>query len=629
MDAGLDLTIQMRMMDLLLKMLKHDLNNVPSYGYAIQKPPAMLWRGDEKPLVRSTPEEEGVSSVAVKRYFDALSAHVDNLGIHGVIMLRHGKVIAEGHYAPYHGDVPHMLYSASKSIVGTAIGMAVDEGLLSLDEHLIDIFPGVTPYSHEKVVKNYTLWHLLTMSTGVRFNEVGSMLDADWVKMFMESMPKFEAGSDFEYNSLNTYMLAAVLQKRTGQTVTEFLAPRLYEPLGIAHYYWETCPQHIEKGGWGLSLRLEDLAKIGQLYLNGGLWEGRRLLSEEWVKAATSRQIATPKAEMKNGYGYQIWLSDNDGNYQFNGAFGQYVMVLPRHDAVVAIYSGSASLFAQGPLQTLTSNCFFADSDTPLPENKAAYLALQDTLNSLVFSPSMDDGLACDGNAFSEIAVRLDGREYYLNKNTGGIFPMAIQAVHGNYSSGATLLRFESKGEGIAITIYEHGEKNTIYLCGDGGISEDHVAHRGEWHVLGTQARWQLTDENMRIGILASFIETPSTRVITLTFTGDQLEMSFDELPGVADSTRMLLDLVGINTLSMLRKLLPMVQRDQPEVQLRAMMMSRANGALVMDNPAMISYHPLLGRPRIEAAEGDEAGIAEALESLRIEFNDDSNEQGA
>lgn len=351
----MDITLQMRSLELMLKMIKHDMSGVPPYGYRRQKydPPA---DSTLSLLPRCTPEEAGLSSPAVERFFAAVDEESATLGPHGILLLRHGKVLAEGWWAPYRRELPHMLYSMSKSVVGTAVGIAWDEGLISLDETIASIFSDL-PASQNKGLKNMRVWNLLTMSTGTRFNEFGSMLDPDWVQMFLESVPKFEPGTAFEYDSMNTYMLSAILRRKTGMSLVDYLKPRLFEPLGISRYTWETCPKDTEKGGWGLSLCLEDAAKLGQLYLQQGMWEGKRILSQEWVQEATRAQIATPNGECKFGYGYQIWL--NPMGYQFNGAFGQYVVVMPKYDAVAAIYSGSAQLFAEGDLLQMLDRCFW------------------------------------------------------------------------------------------------------------------------------------------------------------------------------------------------------------------------------------------------------------------------------
>ena len=288
----MDLPIQVRSLDLMIKLLRHDLANIPSYGFRLQ-------RGTQadglksSALPRSTPEAEGLGSSSLERIYRELDSRQLSVAPHALMILINGKVVSEGYWAPYRAEYPYMLYSMSKSITGTAIGIAIEEGLLSLDESLADIFPEFMPTNYLRQHKVVTVRQLLTMRTGNRFNEVGSMLDENWVKMFMESLPKFDPGTAFEYNSMNTYMLAAILVKKTGVPLMEYLRPRLFAPLGIEEVAWEVCPQGVEKGGWGLYLRLEDAAKLGQLYLQNGVWDGKRIVSEDWVHAATQSK-ATP-----------------------------------------------------------------------------------------------------------------------------------------------------------------------------------------------------------------------------------------------------------------------------------------------------------------------------------------------
>ncbi|MDD4075224.1 MAG: serine hydrolase, partial [Eubacteriales bacterium] len=200
----MDINLQMKSVELMMKFLKHDLKDVPAYGYSLQKPPA-LPAPAASPLPRSTPENEGMSAAAMERLFREFSAQPATLGLHACMVLRHGRVIAEGYWAPYRADVPHMLFSMSKSIVGTAVGIAIDEGLLTLDERVVDVFADIVTPAMQKQHKTLTVRHLLTMSSGNSFNEVGSVLDDNWLRMFLESVPKFEPGTAFEYNSLNTY----------------------------------------------------------------------------------------------------------------------------------------------------------------------------------------------------------------------------------------------------------------------------------------------------------------------------------------------------------------------------------------------------------------------------------------
>lgn len=579
----MDLTIQMRSADLLLKFLKHDVEHIPPYGYSLQKqrftpkPPSVC-------LPRSTPEAQGISSWAVERFFADVGREADTIAAHGMLVMRHGFVIGEGCWAPYRADVPHMLYSMSKSITGTAVGMAVDEGFLSVDERLIDIFPEYVGSSSAKILKAHTVWNLLTMTSGCRYNEVGSMLDENWVRMFMESVPKFEAGSTFEYNSLNSYMLAAIVAKRTGMTLTEFLTPRLYEPLGIRYHDWEKCPQGIEKGGWGLSLTMEDAAKIGQLYLNGGMWNGRRLLSESWVEAATRVQAPTPNGELKHGYGYQIWVADEEGSFQFNGAFGQYVVVMPKYDAIVVVFSGSSNLFAQSSLNRHIQRLFAGGTPEPLPEDPRAWEALRQTLDGLVFSPTLPVELGTDADAFDRISYRLNGREYVTGPNTGGLFPQTLQAVHGNYTESVTLIRFQKTETGIRVYLYEHDECNALDLRADGGMAMGAATMRGERHLTGTRCLWRLGPEGIRLTIVTCFIETPNTRILHLNIRQNKLTAIFEELPALDKTVEMLFQLVGISQTAYYKKLVPMLRKENLVKLVHSMTVPTAEGTLVKHN---------------------------------------------
>ncbi len=579
----MDLTIQMRSAELLVKFLKHDVENIPPYGYALQKR-RFVPKPDGSPLARSTPEEQGMSSAAVERFFRDVGRETDSIAAHGMLVLRHGCVVAEGAWSPYRADVPHMLYSMSKSITGTAVGMAVDEGFLSLNERLIDIFPEYVGSSAAKILKAHTVWNLLTMSSGCRYNEVGSMLDENWARMFMESVPKFEAGTAFEYNSLNSYLLAAIVAKRTGMTLTQFLTPRLYEPLGIRYHDWETCPMGVEKGGWGLSLTMEDAAKLGLLYLNGGMWNGKRLLSENWVKEATRVQMPTPNGELKHGYGYQIWISDEEGSFQFNGAFGQYVVAMPKYDALVVVYSGSSNLFAQGSLNAHIRRLFSACEPAPLPKDEQGYHSLCRCLGGLVFSPSMPEGLGTDADAFDRISYRLDGREYAVSSNTGGLFPQTLQAVHGNYTESVSMLRFERTAGGVRLFIYEHDECNALDLRSDGGIVMGAATIRGERHLTGTRCLWRLGPEGIRLAVITCFIETPNTRVLHLNIRQNKLIVSFEELPALDKTVEMLFELVGISRTAYYKKLLPVLRKENLVNLVRSMTVPVAEGTLIKHN---------------------------------------------
>lgn len=557
----MDLTIQMKSAELLMNFLRHDTEKIPLYGFVLQKE-RFVPKENTAPLERSTPEAEGVPSGAIERFYKTIEAQADTTACHAITILRHGKVIAEGAYAPYTLEVPHMLYSMSKSVTGLAVGIACDEGYLDINERLVEIFPEYVTNSNAKILRAHTLKHLLTMSSGIRFNEVGSGLDENWMKMFMQSVPKFEAGTEFDYNSLNSYVLAAAVVKRTGMSLVDFLTPRLFEPLGIRYHEWEKCPMGIEKGGWGLSLTAEDAAKLGQLCMNMGRWNGKQIVSEEWIRQATSVQIKTPNGEMKHGYGYQIWMSDDDGDYQFNGAFGQYVLVFPKYETVIAMYSGSSNLFVNGGLSGMVRELLTSFADEPLAEDGEAYASLKSTLNSLEYSPSHPRYLGTDAEEFERIAYRLDGREYFAGPNTGGLFPQTLQAVHSNMTDSVTMLRFEKRDKDLYLYIYEKDERNLLVLRHDGAFEYGAATMRGERQLVATRCRWKLDVNRIRLWIMTGFIETPNSRILTLDIAPQKMSVTFDERPALDKTVQMLFDLVGVSSMAFYRHMLPLLQRE-------------------------------------------------------------------
>jgi len=293
-------------------------------------------------LLRSKPEDHNVIPRGIEAFLESVEA--GGLNLHSFMLVRHGQVLAEKWWAPHHPDAPHTLFSISKSFCATAVGMAVEDGLLSVEDLVIRYFPDYVTPEIEKNMGSMRIKHLLTMATGHSQDPTGIVRnahDGDWVKAFFETPIDEPPGSRFVYNSAATYILSAIVQKVTGQSMLDFLRPRLFDPLGIEDATWDTCPLGINIGGWGLSLTTEDIAKFGQLYLRNGVWNGRRLISEEWITAATSFHISTAAMDgidKQQGYGYQFWRCRFNA-FCARGVNGQFCIVLPEQDAVIAITS--------------------------------------------------------------------------------------------------------------------------------------------------------------------------------------------------------------------------------------------------------------------------------------------------
>ncbi len=339
-------------------------------------------------LPRSAPADQQVDAAGVLGFLDAVEAAAD-IEMHSVMVVRRGSVVAEGWWAPYSADRVHLLYSLSKSFASTAAGFAAAEGLLDLDDPLVSYFPEFEADITDPRSRAIKLRHVAAMASGHR----EEMIEVAWrtdpeepVRGFLLSPPEEEPGSVFAYNQPCTYSLAAVVQRRAGMKLTEYLRPRLFDPLGIGEVGWMRDDAGRELGFSGLHVRTEDIAKLGQLYLQGGVWEGRRLLSEEWVREATRSQVdnsAETNPDWSQGYGFQFWMSRH--GYRGDGAYGQFCLVLPEQEAVIAITAATANM--QGLLDAVWEHLLPAFGDVDGDSDPAVAEQLAKRLQSLALAP--------------------------------------------------------------------------------------------------------------------------------------------------------------------------------------------------------------------------------------------------
>ncbi len=290
---------------------------------------------------RVTPESVGISSKGILSFLQDINRK--GIELHSLMVIRHGQCCAAGWWAPYSPEYLHPLYSFSKSLTATAIGFAEQEGLLSLNERLVDIFPEELPENPSENLKEVSIHHLLCMSCG---HETENMdRSPDWIRSFLAHPFLHKPGTFFKYNTAGTNMLAAVLKRKTGKNVTEFLKPRLLEPLGITDIVCHRLadPDHVEMGGAGMKLTTEAMARFTYFMLHRGKWEGKQLLNEGWFDRAASKQMETEGdsenhvKEWGRGYGYQCWMCSLPGSFRADGAYGQYGFVYPTLDLCVII----------------------------------------------------------------------------------------------------------------------------------------------------------------------------------------------------------------------------------------------------------------------------------------------------
>ena len=421
-------------------------------------------------LPRATPESQGIASAGIQAILD--EADAKQFGVHSLMILRHGKVVAEGWWAPYAANEPHMLFSLSKSFTSTAIGLAQAEGKLNIHDKLVSFFPEDVPAEPSEGLKNMRLRDLLMMSTGQEKADVDAIKiwekETTGQKNFLAAPVKQKPGTLFYYNSPATFMLSATLQKVTGQTVRDYLTPRLFEPLGIPTPDWDNDPRGINIGASGLHLRTEEIAKFGQLLLQRGEWQGRRLIPAEWVDLATSRQVSNgsaPDGDWDQGYGFQFWRCV-PGFYRADGAFGQFCIVMPQHDTVVAITSGTKDM--GGVMKMIWSKLLPELRAAALPENPAALAALRDRLAGLSIPVPA-------GAATSPLAGKISGRKFVFEQN-----PITLESVTlAIAADGTVTLNTRQYGQDLSVTAGRGQWLKGVFPLAAG--STEPVAVAGAW----------------------------------------------------------------------------------------------------------------------------------------------------
>lgn len=464
-------------------------------------------------LPRSRPEREGISSEAINSFLNAVAQSGQEF--HSFMLLRHGRVVAEAWWSPFAPDLRHTLYSLSKSYTSTAVGLAVADGLLTVEDAVLSFFPEFAPAEVSPNLAAMQVRHLLTMTTGHAQDTMGPlrMGNGPWPASFLALPVEHEPGTHFLYNTGATYMLSAIVQRVTGRTLYDFLAERLFQPLGIVGADWEADPQGISVGGYGLRVRTEDIAKLGQLYLQNGRWNNRQLLPAAWVAAATSKQTdsQTGDNDWSQGYGYQFWrCKPAPGFYRGDGAFGQYCIVIPQLDTVVAITSESMDM--QTSMNLVWDHLLPALQPTALPSNKAAYKELQTRLAQLQLPLPQ-------GNSRSPLSATINNKTYPLDANDFG-----LQSVTFQFTDDHCRLRFQWTDRVQQLT------------CGLGAWSTEGNAQSpanplfpvpgrtGIPTKIAAAAAWR---DDQTLVVQLKYIENVHGDQLTFAFADDQLTVSF------------------------------------------------------------------------------------------------------
>ncbi|MFZ2643607.1 MAG: serine hydrolase, partial [Verrucomicrobiia bacterium] len=473
-----------------------------------------------KKLPRSTPEAEGVASAGILAFLDAMAAAKQEL--HSFMIVRHGRVIAEGWWSPYGPQFNHTMYSMSKSFTSTAVGFAVAEGRLTVDDKVVSFFPKDLPDKVSDNLAALRVKDLLSMAVGHAKDPTFEVVKHEnWAKAFFDWPIPHAPGTKFVYNSAATYMCSAIVQKLTGQKIIAYLKPRLFDPLGVEGPTWETCPRGICTGGWGLSIQTEGLAKFGQLYLQKGRWKDRQILPAKWVEEATTFKIQQPlpakparpnaQNDWLQGYCYQFWRAQHNA-YRGDGAFGQFTIVMPDQDAVVVMTSESKNM--QSQLDIVWEHLLPAMKEKSLPADPQLQARLQQTLSSLALTIPKNQ-------QSSPATARVSGKTFKIETNDLGL----------------TSASFAFRKDGCAVTFkdaratypiacgIERWQRGETALPGtpprliSGGMPKPGIKHK-----LVASGTWK--DENT-FEMTWRYYETPHRDTVTCRFDGDKVAIEF------------------------------------------------------------------------------------------------------
>lgn len=470
-------------------------------------------------LRHSTPEKEGVSSKAIAEFLDAASA--SKTEFHSFILLRHGKVIAEGWWNPYRPELKHTLYSCSKSFTATAVGFAVQERLLSVDDKVVSFFPNDLPDSVSGFLAALTIKDALIMSDGQEPDpSYKTGLDSNWVRAFLSTPVLYEPGSSFLYNSLGTYMLSAIVQKVTGQKIVDYLKPRLFEPLGIEGMDWETDTKGINTGGWGLRLKTEDMAKFAQLFLQKGKWGNKQVLPASWIEeASTTKIIQHPEmpqakrdsSDWEQGYCYQMWRCRNNA-YRGDGAFGQYMIVMPEQDAAIAITAETPDM--QEEINLVWKYLLPAMQKEKLSADKASYNMLAAKLKSLALPAPVKNNSPIS-NTINEKIFSFTANERHISNMS---FGFKNNICHVTLKTGTALYEID----------FTSGEWNEALINKPGpSLTGAAIEYREMLYPAKVTASYTWKDNNT-LQLMLRYIESPHTEIFTCRFNDNKLVMDIE-----------------------------------------------------------------------------------------------------
>lgn len=489
----------------------------------------------KNPFPRSFPTRVGLDAELLLSALRELSSTLSS-GIHSCLVVTDGKCLFDASVPGFDTGLAHATFSMCKSVTALAVGMLIDDGKLSLSDKVYRFFPEYTPNRLQGRMRALTVSHLLTMTSGVVFAEVGVAVETDYAKSYFESAVKSEPGTTFAYNSMNSYILASIVCRVTGKSLMAFLTERLWKPLDIRDAFWERCPKGIEKGGWGLYLSPYSMAKLGLLFLGGGAYKGKRIVSEDWIRHMVTPTGLVPESVGNFDYGSHVWVHREDGSYLLNGMLGQNVWVSPALNTVVVLTSGETTLFQDGK----TLNIFLralVGKQAAAPRIGSPFTALairreekRFCRDALWLPARVDEEEKRGRRGF--LLPHLLGK-HTLPKNNSGLLPLVYRLHQCNHGAGIQGLTVEQAEKDTLRFTFTEGEVSFSFLAGHHRYLQGIMRARGE--VYRTAAAYAFAEDENRLPLLKvtlHFPELASVRRLIFRRKDGSYHLTLSEAPG-------------------------------------------------------------------------------------------------
>lgn len=580
----MDLKIQVKTGDLILKLIgkKPFEQAVP---FSVQK--EEFPRGmelSEQPLPRKAPEETGVNSAHIEKFLKELE-NESGINVHQCFIVKDGAVISESAMYPYQTNIWHVGHSLCKTLTGLAVGILATEGKLDLEEKIVKLFDKQMNALQKLRLGKITVRELLNMSSGLIISEIVLCAEPDWLKACLDSGTNFEPGSKFAYNTMNSYLLSCIVQDISGMTLLDFLKEKLLSKMGIKTICWESCPMGRTKGGWGLYMLPEDMAKIAVFILNRGKWQDEQIISEEYMDTMCSKQMETPEDDGL-GYGYQVWMGKREGSCLLNGMFGQNVHCMPDLSMVIAVTGGNDKLFGNCRTNDIIYK-YFGEGFTPsgsLPANSEALESLRKTESSLR-SITADEILktikqeeklpekklnfwerlfakkepAADTiKTLPSECDEISGKRYTMDKKFIRLLPLFTALMDNCYTEGIEEMGFYRDRENFYLVVREGKETNHIKIGFDGNYCYSTVTACGEpFTVAASGAFAKDEDGNTVLKLSLPFTEHSNSRSLKIYFLpGDRIRTRWWEFPGksvIEDGAKSMISSMSDTVLSQIK----------------------------------------------------------------------------